>query len=178
VTTNSKNEYLTTKESEFVKVIKDNEGIIYKIARMYTKGSDNMNDLYQDIVYQLWKYFDTFKGESKRSTWIYRVSLNTAITQWRKEKRKGQKVDIEHLFLQKEDDYDDEFENRLKLVYAHIKKLDPVEKGLMLLLLEGKKYAEIAEITGFSASNVGTRISRIKKKLKEQIIKDHDHDTR
>lgn len=173
-----KNDYLTTKESEFVKVIKDNEGIIYKIARMYAKGPDNMNDLYQDIVYQLWKYFDTFKGGSKRSTWIYRVSLNTAITQWRHEKRKGQKVDIEHLFLQKEDDYDDEFENRLKLVYAQIKKLNPIEKGLMLLLLEGKKYAEIAEITGFSASNVGTRISRIKKKLKERILKDHDHDTR
>jgi len=162
---------LTTKESEFVKVIKDNEGIIYKIARMYTNASDDMNDLYQDIVYQLWKYFDTFKGDSKVSTWIYRVALNTSITQWRKEKRKGQKVDIEHLFLRQTESYDDEFENRLKLVYTHIKQLNAIEKGLMLLLLEGKKYEEIAEVTGFTPSNVGTRISRIKKKLKEQIIK-------
>ncbi len=162
---------MTTKESEFVKVIKDNEGIIYKIARMYTNGSYDMNDLYQDMVYQLWKYFDTFKGDSKLSTWIYRVALNTAITQWRKEKREGQKVDIEHLFLKQTDSYDDEFEIRLKLVYDHIKQLNAIEKGLMLLLLEGKKYEEIAEVTGFTASNVGTRISRIKKKLKEQIIK-------
>jgi len=102
---------------------------------------------------------------------MYRVALNTSITRWRKEKRQGQKVDIDHLFLRQAEDYDTEFEERLNQVYAHIRQLNDIEKGLMLLLLEGKKYEEIAEVTGFSPSNVGTRISRIKKKLKEQIIK-------
>lgn len=161
---------MTPKEVDFVKAIQEHEGIIYKIARMYTKDKEAMNDLYQDIVFQLWKYFDSFKGNSKLSTWIYRVAMNTSITQWRKEKRKGQKTDIEHLFLKQADDYDHEFEDRLKLVYEHIRKLNDAEKGLMLLLLEGKKYEEIAEITGFTSTNVGTRISRIKKKLKQQII--------
>jgi len=162
---------LTDKEITFVKAIQDNEGIIYKIARMYSKDAESINDLYQDIVFQLWKYFDTFKGNSKLSTWIYRVALNTSIMQWRKEKRKGQKVDINHLFLKQTDTYNDEFDERLKLIYAHIKQLNNVEKGLMLLLLEGKKYEEIAELTGFTPTNVGTRISRIKQKLKQQIIK-------
>jgi len=162
---------LTIKEVEFVKAIQDNQGIIYKIARMYTKDKDDSNDLYQDIVFQLWKYFDTFKGDSKLSTWIYRVALNTSITQWRKEKRRGQKVNLDYLFLKQADDYDTEFDERLKLVYKYIKQLNDIEKGLMLLLLEGKKYEEIAEVTGFTTSNVGTRISRIKQKLKRQIVK-------
>jgi len=160
---------LTEKEQDFVRIIKEHEGIIFKIARMYSNNREDLNDLYQDIVYQLWKYFDTFKGESKVSTWMYRVALNTSISRWRKEKRKGQKVDIDHLFLKQEENYDTEFEERLNKVYAKIRQLNDIEKGLMLLLLEGKKYGEIAEVTGFSPSNVGTRISRIKKKLKEQL---------
>lgn len=163
---------MTQKEVDFVRAIQDNEGIIYKIARMYAKNTDDMNDLYQDIVFQLWKYFDTFKGDSKISTWIYRVALNTSITQWRKQKRNGQKVNIEHLFLRQAEEYDSEFDERLKLIYSHIRKLNDIEKGLMLLLLEGKKYEEIAEVTGFTSSNVGTRISRIKQKLKKQIVKE------
>jgi len=75
------------------------------------------------------------------------------------------------LFLKQADDYDSEFDERLKLVYKHIRQLNDIEKGLMLLLLEGKKYEEIAEVTGFTSSNVGTRISRIKQKLKKQIVK-------
>jgi len=160
---------LTEKEQDFVRIIKEHEGIIFKIARMYSNKREDLNDLYQDIVYQLWKYFDSFKGESKVSTWMYRVALNTSISRWRKEKRQGQKVDIEHLFLKQEENYDTEFEERLNKVYAKIRQLNDIEKGLMLLLLEGKKYGEIAEVTGFSPSNVGTRISRIKKKLKEQL---------
>lgn len=168
----SKTHHLTTKEVDFVRAIQDNEGIIYKIARMYTKNNDDINDLYQEIVYQLWKYFETFKGNSKLSTWIYRVALNTSITQWRKKKRVGDRVDIEHLILKQAEHYDDEFEQRLNLVYNHIKRLNDIEKGLMLLLLEGKTYQEIAEVTGFTPTNVGTRISRIKQKLKQQILKD------
>lgn len=163
---------MTAREKEFVKLIKDNEGIIYKVTKIYAKNKDDENDLYQDIVFQLWKYLHSFKGDSKISTWMYRVALNTAITQWRKEKRKGQRVDIDHLYLKQAEDYNPEWEARLNLVYQHIKQLNTIEKGLMLLLLEGKKYDEIADITGFSPTNVGTRISRIKQKLKQHILKE------
>ncbi len=162
---------MTEKEIAFVKVIQDSEGIIYKIARTYTKTDDDRNDLYQEIVYQLWKSFHTFKGNSQISTWIYRVALNTSISQWRKEKKHGQKVDLNNLFLKQPEAYNAELDHRMTMVYAQIDQLNKIEKGIILMLLEGKKYEEIAEITGFSASNVGTRISRIKAKMKERIEK-------
>jgi len=164
---------LTKAETDFIKVISANEGILYKIARTYTKNNDDLNDLYQEIVYQLWKSFGSFKGDSKISTWLYRVALNTSISQWRKEKRNGRHVALDYLFLKQPEDYTSDFEEKLSLVYQQINMLNDIEKGIMLLLLEGKKYEEIAELTGFSKSNIGTRISRIKNKIKQQIEKRH-----
>ncbi|TMM57339.1 sigma-70 family RNA polymerase sigma factor [Maribacter algarum] len=158
------------KEAEFIRIIKENEGVIFKITTMYTDNRDDQKDLYQDVVYQLWKSFGSFRAESKISTWMYRIALNTALTRLRKSKRIGNPVSIDKVILQQTENYDSEFEERLRLMYAHIKQLNVLEKGLMLLLLEGKKYEEIAEITGLSPSNVGTRISRIKQKLKQQIV--------
>ncbi len=160
-----------SKEYEFTRVIKDNEGVIFKITTIYTDNSEDQKDLYQEIVYQLWKAYDSFKGNSKISTWMYRVALNTAITRLKKEKRRGNRVGIDKIVMQQTDHHDAEFEERLKMLYAHIQGLNELEKGLMLLLLEGKKYEEIAIITGLSPSNVGTRISRVKHKLKTQIVK-------
>lgn len=160
------------KEASFVKIIKEHEGVIFKITTMYTDYRDDQKDLYQDIVYQLWKSFDSFRSESKISTWMYRVALNTALTRLKKSKRIGNSVPIDQVILKQTENYDPEFEERLKIVYKHVKELNVIEKGLMLLLLEGKKYEEIAEITGLSPSNVGTKISRIKQKLKKQIIKE------
>lgn len=159
------------KEAEFIRIIKENEGVIFKITTMYTDNRDDQKDLYQDVVYQLWKSFDSFRGESKISTWMYRIALNTALTRLRKSKRMGNQIPINRVIMQQTENYDPEFELRLQLLYSHIKRLNVLEKGLMLLLLEGKKYDEIAEITGLSPSNVGTRISRIKQKLKKQIVK-------
>ena len=159
------------KEEQFAQIIKDNEGLIFKITTVYTNNGQDQKDLYQDIVYQLWKSFDSFRNESKVSTWMYRVALNTAIRQLQKRKRRPDGVSIDKVVARQTENYDTEFEERLKIVYSHIGKLNVLEKGLILLLLEGKKYEEIAEITGLSPSNVGTRISRIKAKLKSQIVK-------
>lgn len=159
------------KEKEFVRIIKQHEGVIFKITTMYTDNRDDQKDLYQDVVFQLWKSFDSFRAESKISTWMYRIALNTALTRLKKSKRMKHSVSIDKVVLQETENYDPDFEDRLRLLYAHIKQLNVVEKGLMLLLLEGKKYEEIAEITGLSPSNVGTKISRIKQKLAKQIIK-------
>lgn len=159
------------KKDKFVEIIKEHEGIIFKITSVYSTDKEDQKDLYQEIVYQLWKYFDSFRNESKFSTWMYRVALNTSITHSKKEKRKGNRVPIDHVLFNRIDKKDNLQEEQLSILYAHIKQLNTIEKGLILLYLEGKKYEEIATITGFTPSNVGTRLTRIKQKLKSQIIK-------
>ncbi|MAB47667.1 MAG: RNA polymerase subunit sigma-70 [Flavobacteriaceae bacterium] len=159
-----------TKE-DFIQQIKENEGIIYKVARLYTNTTEDQKDVYQEIVYQLWKSYPSFKADSKISTWMYRVALNTAISNLKKEKRKGTRVSMDNFLLNKIDQVDTVMEERITLLYAHIKKLSVVERGIILLHLEGKSYDEIAAITGFTTTNVGTRLARIKNKLKSQIKK-------
>lgn len=156
------------KEAAFTAMIKDNEGIIFKLSRAYCDHLEDQKDLYQEIVYQLWKGFASFRGDAKRSTWMYRVALNTAFSYLRKEKRKGHAVALDDIQLRYEP-HDPIQEERIAELYGHISKLNDIEKGIMLLLLEGKKYEEIAEITGFSRTAIGTRISRIKDKIKKQI---------
>lgn len=153
---------------EFIKAIKKNEGIIYKVTRLYTNNTEEQKDLYQEIVYQLWKSKGSFKENSKISTWMYRVALNTAISNLKKEKRKGTRISIDTILMNQIDCVDTVMEERITLLYAHIKKLSIVEKGIILLHLEGKSYDEIAVITGFTLTNIGTRLARIKQKLKSQ----------
>jgi len=160
-----------SKEAEFTQIVKDNEGVIFKITTIYTDNHEDQQDLYQEIVYQLWKSFDRFKGNSKISTWIYRVALNTSITSLKKEKRRGNQIRLDKIIIKQAEQYDTKLEEQLTILHQHIKMLNELEKGLMLLLLDGKKYEEIAIITGLSPSNVGTKISRIKLKLKTQIVK-------
>lgn len=158
-------------EEAFVNMIRDNEGIIFKITTVYTNNHQDQQDLYQEIVFQLWKGFGSFRKEAKPSTWMYRVALNTAITQLKKHKRKPDIAPVDQLVFKLSEQYDPGFEEKLKLLYASIRELNDLEKGLILLLLEGRKYEEIAAITGLSASNVGTRLSRIKLKLKNKMVK-------
>ena len=159
-------------KKEFIKDIQENEGIIYKVTRIYSNNSEDQKDLYQEIVYQLWKSYSSFKGDSKVSTWMYRVALNTAISHLKKEKRKGHQVDLEKVLRDRIEHVDTIMEERITLLYSHIKNLSIVERGIILLYLEDKNYEEIASITGFSSTNIGTRINRIKQKLKAQIKKD------
>lgn len=163
--------YTMQKEEAFVKIIKEHQALIYKVSALYTEQKQDQNDLYQEIVYQLWKSFDSFRSESKLSTWMYRVALNTAIGQLNKKKRRPHEVSLEIVNTPNTEGYDPILEERIKLLHAQIQKLNILERGIILLVLEGKKYEEIAEITGFSTTNVGTRISRIKEKLKSEMIK-------
>ncbi|MDB9783137.1 RNA polymerase sigma factor, partial [Winogradskyella sp.] len=144
---------------------------IYKITRIYSNNTEDQKDLYQEIVYQLWKSYSSFKGNSKISTWMYRIALNTAISNLKKEKRRGSQVSIDNLLLNQMDQVDTVMEERITLLYAHIKELSIVERGIILLHLEGKSYDEIATITGFTNTNIGTRLARIKQKLKTQVKK-------
>ena len=160
------------KEEAFSALIREHQGLLYKVASIYTNTKQDQEDLFQEIVYQLWKYFDSFRNESKITTWMYRVGMNTAITYLKKSKRKEiHAVPISEVVVGSSEVLDEVYEERLKQLYHHIRHLNALEKGLMLLLLEGKSYKEMAEITGLSGSNIGTKISRIKSKLRNNMTK-------
>jgi RNA polymerase sigma-70 factor (ECF subfamily) len=156
-----------TVEKDFIRIIRENEGIIFRITTIYARDEEEQKDLYQEIVYQLWKSFASFRHESKFSTWMYRIALNTSITYLRKERRKGNRVPIDQVVLNRMDHTDTETEERLSRLYAQIGKLNVIDKALILLHLEGKSYDEIAAITGFTAGNVGTRLNRVREKLRQ-----------
>jgi len=158
------------RKKEFIQIIKQNEGIIYKISKVYADDIEDQKDLYQEIVFQLWKSFDSFKGKSKFSTWMYRIALNTSITYLNSQKRNSKQVSIDFELPNRVEENDGLMQDRIDILYAHIKELSIIEKGLILLFLEGKSYDEIANITGFTNTNVGTRLTRIKQKLKNQIL--------
>ena len=158
-------------KADFVKILEENKGIIYKIARSYCKDSDDQQDIIQEISLALWKSFDRFDGTVKFTTWMYRVALNVAISCYRKDsKRKATlaplSLDIIHSMP---DHQDEESEKRLTLLEGFIKGLNDLDRALMLLYLEEKKQTEIAEILGLSVANVSTKVGRVKEKLKKQF---------
>lgn len=161
-----------TLEDQFTKMIRENEDIIFKVSTVYTRSLEDQQDLYQEIVIQLWKAFGTFRQASQLSTWIYRIALNTAITRLRKEKRRSEHVPIDKVVLQYADGSDPFFEEQIKQLYRYIEKLNDMDKGIILLYLESKSHEEIAGIIGISTSNVGTRISRIRQKMKSELNQD------
>ena len=157
--------------SEYVNIIKENKGIIYKITKIYTDTRDDQQDLYQEILYQLWKSFDTFRNDAKVSTWIYKVALNTSLAYLNQKKRHPRRTDIQDILIEIEDKEDNVLEDRIAEMYQMIKKLNEGERGMILLHLDGKNYEEMSIITGFSVSNVGTKLNRIRQKLKNQLSK-------
>ncbi|MGF1925960.1 MAG: RNA polymerase sigma factor [Bacteroidia bacterium] len=137
------------------------------MAHLYTNNLHDREDLYQEIVFQLWKSFDSFNEQSKLSTWMYRVAMNTAIYTLKTAKRKINtiSIDLETEYIVGIKDNSEEL--RVKVLYERIQMLNLLEKGIVMLYLEGKSHQEISEIVGISTSNVGTKISRIKEKLKK-----------
>jgi RNA polymerase sigma factor (sigma-70 family) len=154
-------------EKEFLQIITENQGIIHKVCSIYCDLEEDRRDLFQEILVQLWKSYPSFRSESKFTTWMYRVALNTAITSFKKDKRQPDKsgVSFENLQLA-EEMYDTRTEDQIKLLNTAVSQLTGVEKSIILLFLEDKKYEEIAEITGITQNYVRVKMNRIKKKLK------------
>jgi RNA polymerase sigma-70 factor (ECF subfamily) len=152
-------------ETEFLDMLRENNRIIYKVISFYTNESATLEDLYQDVVLNLWKSYPAFRNESQMSTWIYRISLNVCVSFSRKKSRRPVLVEIGQEIRA----YIEENEPVAEL-YDCINQLGKLERALILLYLEDRPYREIAEITGISVTNVSTKISRIKEKLK-QIVK-------
>jgi len=158
-----------TKELEhrFVTELENNQNIVHKVCTLYTNDRDAHRDLFQEITIQLWQAYPKFRGESKFSTWMYRVALNTAITLYRKSKRNVTTIDYDSvIFKIKDDEYDEAAEQQLKLMYTAVKQLGDIEKALVFLYLEDKNYAEIADTLGITEINVRVKMNRIKNKFR------------
>lgn len=152
-------------EQEFVTLIQEYERVIYKVCYLYTTPHATINDLYQEVVINLWKAYPKFRNECKISTWIYRIALNTCISFIRKEKNIPEIVTLSQIADRIEET--DETQVMLKRLYSMINRLGQLEKSIVLLYLEDKSYEEIAEITGLTLTNVATKLSRIKDKLRK-----------
>lgn len=154
-------------EHKFIVEFEQNQNIIHKVSRIYTSNQDAHNDLFQEIAIQLWKAYPKFRGESKLSTWMYRIGLNTAITLYRKSKRSIVTQDFDSVLYRIEStSYDDTEEEQLKLMYKAIHQLSDIDKALIFLYLEDVNYKEIAETMGISEVNARVRMNRIKTRLK------------
>ncbi|MDO1511756.1 sigma-70 family RNA polymerase sigma factor [Maribacter confluentis] len=154
-------------EHKFVTELQDNQNIVHKVCTLYTNDRDSHNDLFQEITIQLWKAYPKFRGDAKFSTWMYRVALNTAITLYRKNKKRIDTADYESvIFKIKADEYDETEELQLKLMYKAVKQLGDVDKALVFLYLEDKNYTEISDTLGISEVNARVKMNRIKNKLR------------
>ena len=159
------------KNDDFVAAINENLGLIYKVSSIYTNTIEDRNDLSQEIIFQIWKSFDTFQQKSSLSTWMYRVAMNVAIRHLKIAKRNISTVPLDEQYLNFQDTDNSEFEDKWIVLKEHLDQLNLLDKGIVLLYLENKSHEEIAQIIGISKSNVGTKLSRIKEKLKQQILK-------
>ena len=159
------------KEQEFLNRIESHKGILYKVSKMYMDNSDDQQDLFQEIVCQLWKSYESFRNESQFSTWMYRVAVNTAIVFFRKEKRKVDRYEIASENV-KDDEGDSHIkESQLDHFYKAVQKLEKIDKAIIFYQLEGFSHKEIGENLGISEGNARVKLNRAKEKLKEIIKK-------
>lgn len=160
---------------QFEIIIAANNGILYKIGRAYTNNRVDFEDLYQEMLIQLWQALPSFREEAKLSTWLYRVCLNTALTYQRRQRQPLPHAASEQLLAQLPDDTDTEYlqrakrEQQLDRLYEAIYQLPQIDRAIILLYLEKKKYADIAHIMGLQTNHVGVKINRIKKTLQQLL---------
>ena len=156
-------------ELQFTKMVKEYRKTIYTVCYFYSKDTEEVNDLYQEILINLWKGFEKFRGESSLTTWIWRVSLNTCNNQERKKKSSVQTIPLSiDIDLYNDDDVQSK---QIQMLYDRINRLDVFDRAIILLWLENMNYQDIADVVGISLSNVTTRLFRIKEQLKSMSNK-------
>lgn len=154
---------MEAKEKEFEQIVKQHKSTIYTVCYMFSKDEDEVSDLFQESLLNLWKGFEAFRGDAAVSTWIWKVALNTCISFERKKKRSGTKVPLEmagNLFTDNDDD-----SQQIRMLYQRINRLNLVDRAIVLLWLENLSYDEIAAIIGISVKNVSVKLVRIKQQL-------------
>ncbi|MBP5345591.1 MAG: sigma-70 family RNA polymerase sigma factor [Bacteroidales bacterium] len=152
-------------EEQFAQLVREHKNTIYTVCYMFSHDTDEVNDLFQETLINMWKGIDKFREESKISTWIYRVALNTCLLQERKKAKEVEKVPLTMDVNLFEDD--DEQTLQVRLLHQRIGRLGLVDRALVMLWLEGMSYDEIGSVMGISAQNVGVKLFRIKEQLKK-----------
>jgi len=152
---------------EFLNIVEENKKLIYKVSQIYCDSTIDKNDLFQEIIANLWKAYPGFKGSSKISSWIYKIALNTAITWFRDYIKYKGHIEYTNCIPNVSNDY--ELDDVYEQLYSAIEHLGKIDKAIILLQLEGYSYDGISEIIGLTKTNVATKINRIKLKLKNHL---------
>ncbi len=157
---------MDVKEQEFSKMVREQKSTIYTVCYMFSNDEDEVSDLFQETLINLWKGFESFRHESKLSTWIYRVAMNTCISADRKKRKQGTKVPLSmDIDLYNDEDHETK---QVRQLHERIQRLDLIDRALVMMWLEGMNYDEIADVIGISVKNVGVKLVRIKEKLKQK----------
>jgi RNA polymerase sigma factor (sigma-70 family) len=156
-------------QERFQARLEEHKKILYKICNSYCRDRDARDDLAQEIIVQLWQSFGKYDESRRFSTWMYRIALNVAISFYRRERTRTRHVisDEEHV-LEAANETESQSEE-MRVLYQFIEGLDPLNKALVLLYLDGNNYQEIAEVVGISETNVATKISRLKSNMKQEL---------
>ena len=154
---------------EFEQTINENAGVLHKLCRVYTNNADEYAELFQEMLVQIWRSMENFRGEAKISTWIYQVCINTALNFRTKIGRHRKRFDTldGKVFIQPPPNTDTD--EQLQKLYTAIRKLKPIDRAIVSLYLDDKSYDETAQILGISKTNVATRLMRLKKQLTENL---------
>lgn len=153
-------------EKSFVSLVQEHQGLIHKVCILYETDREARNDLFQEIVLQLWKSFHTFRGDSKITTWMYRIALNTAISGLRKLGRKIKTEELDDYHFNISERAEDSREEELQKLHWAIRQLTEIERAMIMMALDEVPYDEIAETIGITQNNVRVRMNRIREKLR------------
>jgi RNA polymerase sigma-70 factor (ECF subfamily) len=158
-----------TDSGNFLSLVEKHKGILIKVCSLYARRQDERDDLFQEIVIQLWKAWPSFEGRSQYSTWLYRIALNTAISGLRK--RKTDLVYMDHFEVPDHADYytDHTREEQLQSLYAAIHELPEIDRAVVMLYLEDHSYEEMEDILGINQGTLRVKMNRAKEKLKKSI---------
>ncbi|MGI8819876.1 MAG: RNA polymerase sigma factor [Chthoniobacterales bacterium] len=157
-------------DNQFSALLDEHRGIIFKIAHSYCRDAEDRKDLVQEIFVQVWKAHGKYDERFKLSTWIYRIALNVAISAYRRDRRRRERVSpLEELVREPEAAAESESDPRVALLHRIIEQFDELNRALLILYLDDNSYREIAAILGLTETNVATKISRLKLKIKEQL---------
>lgn len=152
-------------ERQFAQLVREHKSTIYTVCYMFSHDDEEVNDLFQETLVNMWKGIEQFREESKISTWIYRVALNTCLLQERKKKKEVKKVPLSMNVNFFEDN--DAYSTQVRMLHQRIGKLGLVDRAIVMMWLEGMSYDEIGAVMGISAQNVGVKLFRIKEQLKK-----------
>lgn len=156
---------METLEKDFANIVRKHKSTIYTVCYMFSQDNDEVEDLFQETLINLWKGFAQFRGDSSPATWIWKVSLNTCISFDRKKRRRGESVPLSMSINLFEDD--DKDSRQIEMLRKRINQLGPFDRAIVLLWLENLSYEEIGEIVGITAKNVSVRLVRIREQLKK-----------